>query len=118
MSCFDSDACHRLVDPTARLRTARLCLNRILEEPNLTGAIRSYYKGILASDCWTRMSTILQQLKEADSVNSSTERLIQEMTGYLEYYFDHTWIMTMSMVVLARSVEVAPSPSDCRHVAV
>ena len=108
MGFFDPDDCNRPVDSQARLRTTRLCLNRILEEPNVASIIGSYYKGILADDAWMRMSYILQQLREAEYLNAYMQDRIQELNGYLEYYFDHTWIMTMVMVVLARSQWSSP----------
>jgi hypothetical protein len=49
------------------------------------------------------MATLMNQLNQAKSASRpQTQRMIQEMAGYFDYYFDQTWIMSMSMVAVAR----------------
>ncbi|GKY99823.1 hypothetical protein MPSEU_000936100 [Mayamaea pseudoterrestris] len=98
----------RPIDMRQQLRTTLLCLNRKLQEPGLTRAIGSYYKGLMISDVWDRIRYIIEQIKHARRLDQVANDLIQELNGYLMYYFDNTWIMSMTMENLAKCSWISP----------
>jgi hypothetical protein len=92
----------RPIDIQRQIRTMSLCINRILQEPGLTRVIDSYYKNLLWNDVWDRIEYIISEFHNINELDDYTRALIAELNNYLEYYLDHTWIMSSAMVALAK----------------
>ncbi|GKY99766.1 hypothetical protein MPSEU_000930600 [Mayamaea pseudoterrestris] len=81
-------------DPVIRIRTARLSLNRMLQETGLVDHIvDGYFKETLANDAGIRVFSIMEELQElsqaAGPVNDRSTGLTQELSRLSHYYVSH-----------------------------